>query len=207
MADDPHLTRILDTARLRLPGATDFVLQTELMNVIQEFCVVTDAWQDDVNRSTLCPGQCEYTIFSPDGNGEIYRLMWVANADPQGPDFTAQSWLSTPETFKTTYDPSAAMKVKLRSFAAAERAGPQPELPRRAALVLERLHPGDAGRPDRRDDGAARQAVLERPVGVVLHAAVSSATVRSPARASSTAGRMAGQAWADPQSFAVCRRK
>ena len=205
MADDPHLTRILDTARLRLPGATDFVLQTELMNVIQEFCVVTDAWQDDVCL-TLCPGQCEYTIFSPDGNGEIYRLMWVANADPQGPDFTAQSWLPTPETFKTTYDPSAAMKVKLRVSLQPSELGRNQNFP-----AVPPWFWSDYTRA--MQDGLIA-AMTAQPAKPYSNAQLAQFYMRSFQRDCSLArarvihGRThGGQAWAYPQSFAVRRRK
>jgi hypothetical protein len=106
MGDDPHVQRIIDSARVSLPGATDGTMRLELFNVVEEFCRETNAWQD-VSCLTLCPQQCEYPIYSTDGNGEIYRLLGVENACPTDPKFTARSWMPIPGVLRVDFVPSA----------------------------------------------------------------------------------------------------
>ena len=104
------VTRIFDTARLRLPGATDGVMQLEFMNVVQDFCVATSAWQDATDVK-LEPNVTLYDLVPPDANGDIKRIVDVENKDPQAPRFTASVWMPVPGVMQISYLPQAEQDV------------------------------------------------------------------------------------------------
>ena len=100
------VTRIFDTARLRLPGATDGVMQLEFMNTVQDFCVATNAWQDATDVH-LEPNVNLYDLVPPDANGDIKRIMYVEDADPSAPKWTANAWMPAPGVLQINFLPQA----------------------------------------------------------------------------------------------------
>lgn len=55
------LSRLLDNARIRLPGALDGLIQLELFNVIDEFCRTTNGYRE-ILETDLVVGQSIYAI-------------------------------------------------------------------------------------------------------------------------------------------------
>ena len=104
------VTRIFDTARLRLPGATDGVMQLEFMNVVQEFCVTTSAWVDATDV-TLEPQTNLYDLVPPDANSDIKRIMHVENADRDAPLWTAGAWMPAPGVMQIDFLPAVAQDI------------------------------------------------------------------------------------------------
>ena len=110
MMQNASVTRIFDTARLRLPGATDGVMQLEFMNVVQEFCVTTSAWVDATDVR-LEPNVNLYDLVPPDANGEIKRIVSVENADPQAPRWTSPAWMPVPGVMQIDFIPQADQDI------------------------------------------------------------------------------------------------
>ena len=104
------LTRIFDTARLRLPGATDGVMQLEFQNVMQDFCVTTNAWVDGTDVQ-LRPGINLYDLVPPNASGTIKRIMYVEDADPQAPHWAASAWMPLPGVMQVDFIPTAEQNL------------------------------------------------------------------------------------------------
>ena len=104
------VTRIFDTARLRLPGATDGVMQLEFMNVVQEFCTTTSAWIDATDVH-LEPNVNLYDLVPPDANGDIKRIMYVEDADPQAARWTAGAWMPAPSVMQIDFVPATRQDI------------------------------------------------------------------------------------------------
>lgn len=73
------LTRLLNNARIHLPGATDTNIQLELFNVLNEFFQTSNIWQEKIGF-TLVAGQTDYTIVQ-ESPAAIVRLFGIVNAD------------------------------------------------------------------------------------------------------------------------------
>ena len=104
------VTRIFDTARLRLPGATDGVMQLEFMNVVQEFCVTTNAWVDATDVR-LEPNVNLYDLVPPDANGDIKRIMYIETLDTEAPAWTAPAWMPAPGVMQIGFVPQAPQDI------------------------------------------------------------------------------------------------
>ncbi len=72
------LTRIVNSARVSLPGALDSAILYELFPVLDEFCQATNIWQEDINFSVNTLSQ-DYVITPSSGN--ILRLVGIQNSD------------------------------------------------------------------------------------------------------------------------------
>jgi hypothetical protein len=92
--------RLLNNARVHLPGVTDATIQLELFNVLNDFFQVTNAWQEDIDFQTS-PSVVEYTI-TPTGTSTINRLIWVQNAN----QIPVDALMPTPGTIKLILPPS-----------------------------------------------------------------------------------------------------
>ena len=125
---DPHLQRLVDSARVNLPGATEGMLQLELFNVVEEFCRETNAWLDETCL-TLCKDKCEYPIWSTDSGGEIYRLMSVESARPTDPRFTATSWMPKPGVLKFDFHPTTPQDLKVTTSLSPSELGKKQSFP------------------------------------------------------------------------------
>lgn len=80
------ITRLMNNARLRLPGATDGVLQQELFSVMDEFFKKSNVWNEDIDLAI--PGQDPAgTVYqlAPEAPALIDKLLWVF----QKPDDTS----------------------------------------------------------------------------------------------------------------------
>lgn len=74
----PDIDRLLDTARIRLPGAVDAALMIELFATMKDFFIKTNAWRDHIEFSAL-PDQREYDIFP--AQGTIVRMFGITDED------------------------------------------------------------------------------------------------------------------------------
>lgn len=76
------MNRLMDNARVRLPGALDATIQAELFSVVKDFCNRTNVWQlqfdVEVTHTDLSPleypDEFTYQLFPPTGS-KIVRLM------------------------------------------------------------------------------------------------------------------------------------
>lgn len=78
MVADLEITRLMNNARVRAPGATDDAIQRELFMVVDEFCKFTNAWKEDIPM-TIPGGDPAGTtyIIAPQEPANITQLMWV----------------------------------------------------------------------------------------------------------------------------------
>ena len=161
------VTRIFDTARLRLPGATDGVMQLEFMNTVQDFCVATSAWIDATDVE-LEPNVNLYDLVPPDANGDIKRIMYVENLDREAPRWTAPAWMPVPGVMQIGFVPQARQDIVVYVALQPNELGCKQGIPGDPGLVLHRIHPGAHRRPGRQHAGAAGEALLEPADGAVL---------------------------------------
>lgn len=85
---NPELNRLMDNARIKLPGALDSAIKMELFNVFKEFFIHTNIWEEDipfdVTATTLsrvtAPEAYTYEVVPTEGT--IIRLLGVR--DEQG---------------------------------------------------------------------------------------------------------------------------
>lgn len=81
------MNRLMDHARIRLPGALDSAIKMEMFSVMNEFFQASSAWYEDISFSVTptgnsyfdAPGDYTYTLVPT--LGSIVRLVWVMNSD------------------------------------------------------------------------------------------------------------------------------
>jgi hypothetical protein len=81
------MNRLMDNARIKLPGALDGVLQMEMVNVLNEFFNGSNLWYEDIPFQVTPtsdsylenPAAWTYTIVP--SQGQINRLMWVMTSE------------------------------------------------------------------------------------------------------------------------------
>lgn len=81
------MNRLMDNARIRLPGALDAALQTELFSVLNEFFQETNIWFEDIqfqvtptsDSYVTNPDAYTYQLLPMDG-GTIVRLVGVMDS-------------------------------------------------------------------------------------------------------------------------------
>lgn len=85
MVADLEITRLMNNAKVRLPGATDDAIQRELFMVMDEFFKDTNVWKEDIPITVPGgdPAGTRY-IIAPNEPANITQLMWVftASTDP-----------------------------------------------------------------------------------------------------------------------------
>ena len=82
------INRLMDNARIRLPGALDNAIKLEIFSVLNEFFQATNIWTEDIDFSVTPtndsyldnPAAYTYTI-TPVSGGVINRLIAVWNSD------------------------------------------------------------------------------------------------------------------------------
>lgn len=89
MAAGQDVLRLMDTARVRLPGATDAAIQLELFAVMDEFFKETNSWMEDIDvfvKGGQRPGTViELTQTSP---SLIDKLMWITYRPDENNSFS-----------------------------------------------------------------------------------------------------------------------
>lgn len=78
------ITRLMNTARVRLPGATDDAMQLELFTVMDDFFKGSNCWREDIDFQVIggSPAGTVYQI-TPTGPALIDKLMWVYGTPQQ----------------------------------------------------------------------------------------------------------------------------
>ncbi len=82
MSEYADFERLIDNARIRLPGALDGVIKMELFTVLREFTEQSNAWLDRV--TFLFPPGAERIELVPNHEADINRLVSVAVVGPDG---------------------------------------------------------------------------------------------------------------------------
>ena len=75
------IDRLMDNARVHLPGATEDNIKLELFNVLDDFFQNSNIWQE---RIVFCvrPNDCDYSI-APSDVSTINRLLLITNSSSQ----------------------------------------------------------------------------------------------------------------------------
>lgn len=79
----PSMTRLVDNATFRLPGALPGALLPELFAVLDEFFQVTSCWYEDISftalttTSTYIEEPEDYTYLLTPAQGKVVRLRWA----------------------------------------------------------------------------------------------------------------------------------
>lgn len=131
------LTRIVNNARVQLPGAIDDGIRYELYNVLDELLSQSDVWQEDIPFDCEA-GLTDYNIVPV--TGRIVHLMWLRYADT--PLSTAQipavmpqpgwlQWMRAPSEPK-----ECIVTISLTVLDPVTKAG----FPQCPAWILERYH-------------------------------------------------------------------
>lgn len=108
------INRLMDNARVKLPGALDSVLQMELFSVLNEFFQQTSIWTEDISFDVAAtslsrvtnPEAYTYTIVPTDGT--IVRLMGVIDSN----GFGQAAEMDTPGEIVLQYSPNGADTYK-----------------------------------------------------------------------------------------------
>lgn len=74
--------RLLDNARIKLPGALDGTIKLEIFNTLMDFFQATNIWTEDVDFAvTTANTRGSTTSVTVESGGAINRLIYVLNAD------------------------------------------------------------------------------------------------------------------------------
>jgi hypothetical protein len=115
------MNRLMDHARIRLPGAVDAAILLELFSVLKEFFITSNAWQEKIEFS-VTPTDLDYYI-DPDAytydvvptQGTITRLLVVQNGQGTPVHATMQSpgsiVLHSSPSAPATYTATVALTV------------------------------------------------------------------------------------------------
>ena len=73
------MTKLMDLARVRLPGARDNIIQLELFAVLNEFFQDSNCWYEDIDFA-VSPASTEYYII-PTSVSSAVRMLGLVNSD------------------------------------------------------------------------------------------------------------------------------
>lgn len=97
-------TRLMDSARVRLPSAMEGVLKLELFQVLKEFTQRSNVWQETIGFE-VSPEEVDYEL-TPENDAAINRLIYVTPADT--PTVAIPATMSTPGVVRLLRMPSEA---------------------------------------------------------------------------------------------------
>lgn len=102
--------RLMTNAQVRLPGATDPLMQRELFNVMDEFFKGSNVWNEDIEVQVTgaAPAGTIYEI-TPSGPSLIDKLLWVYDKPTStsvGRGSPVGAAMSTPGELTLTTQPS-----------------------------------------------------------------------------------------------------
>lgn len=75
------INRLMDNARINLPGALDGAIQLEVFNVLNDFFQKTNIWTEDITFPVNASSVRGSTVLITPSFGTINRLMYVLNGD------------------------------------------------------------------------------------------------------------------------------
>jgi hypothetical protein len=76
----PAMTRIMQNARIHLPGALDAAIKLEFFNVMDQFFRESDCWREQVDF-TVRTTSLVYEIESDEGNAVVVKLIELVDAN------------------------------------------------------------------------------------------------------------------------------
>lgn len=100
-------TRLMDSARVRLPSALDGVMKLELFSVLKEFTQRSNAWRETIGVLTS-PGAFEYDLYS-ENRAAINRLLHVTPID--APTVSIPATMPTVGRLRLQYAPSESQRL------------------------------------------------------------------------------------------------
>ncbi len=108
--------RLMQNARIHLPGATDSALQLELFNVLNEFFQDSNVWQEDIDFAVTADDTIPTTYYiEQESVASIVRLLYIVNSDGQDVQGTMQIpgeiILATQPGQADTYTATVALSV------------------------------------------------------------------------------------------------
>lgn len=78
-AETPDIDRLLNQARINLPGASDAALKLGLFDVFSEFFNMSSSWRENIDIS-IVPSTQDYDVVPAEG-GTIIRLVGVQDSN------------------------------------------------------------------------------------------------------------------------------
>src|SRR5574343_212222 len=111
------MNRLMDNARINLPGALDGAIKLELFAILNEFFQESNIWTEDIDvtvnptNDTYLENPAAYTYdIAPADGGVINRLIWVVdmNGTPQA------ATMEIPGTLVIQYPPSETKTFRVR---------------------------------------------------------------------------------------------
>lgn len=75
------INRLMDNARINLPGALDGAIQLEMFNLLNDFFQATNIWTEDITFAVTTANILGSTTLIVPSSGVINRLMYVITAD------------------------------------------------------------------------------------------------------------------------------
>lgn len=200
------MNRLMDHARIRLPGALDAAIQVELFAVMDQFFQVSNSWYEDI-KFTVTPTADTYldnpTAFTYDvipSQGTVTRLMGLV--DSQGRP--QQGYMPTPGQVVLAFSPNTTdvytARVSLTVTDPTTREG-YPEFP---AWVMTKYGTEIL-------DGVLSRMMSQiakpysSPQMAAFHGKVFSNAVNKAKVEASHQNVYRGQSWCFPQTFATRR--
>lgn len=102
-----QFTRLMDSARIRLPGALEGTMKLELFFVLKEFADRSNAWREVIGFWSS-PGAVEYDLHSENA-AAINRLLWVTPLD--SPTVSVPAIMPTPGRVRLQNVPSESQRL------------------------------------------------------------------------------------------------
>lgn len=191
--------RLMNNARVHLPGATDTVIQQEFFNVMNDFFQTTNAWKEDITFPAAVGITC-YEI-EQESVSSIVRLLSVVNSD----GLPVKAIMPTPGELMLKFAPSTANTHTATVVLTVDDPLPNSGFPVCPDWILNKYGTGLL-------DGVLGRMMAQpaKPYSNPVMAAVrtkSFSKTRSDAKAEVLHGNLNnGQTWRFPQQFATRRR-
>jgi len=189
--------RLIDSARMRLPGALDGALKLELFAVLREFTQRSDAWREWIEITTAPPEQ-EYDLVI-DHRGLINRLIVVR--DPTMPDqVTVPATMARLGTVRLKNAPSSVVTLGVEVAVTVNDPTDALGFPYFPLQLLQKYHNGLLdGLLSRMMAQPAKPYSSEK--GAMFHGRNFLNAINLAKRETRTANLFGGQAWRFPQTF------
>lgn len=192
--------RLMNNARVHLPGATDAVIQQEFFNVMNDFFQTTNAWQEDITFDVTVNVTDDYEI-EQESVSSIVRLLRVVDAN----SLPVKAIMTEPGSISLKFPPSMNQTYTATVVLTVDDPLPSAGFPVFPAWVLNKYNTGIL-------DGVIGRMMMQ-PAKPYSNPVMGDRRTKSFAKTMSNAkaevlhgGLNNGQTWRFPQSFATRRR-